>query len=176
MMDVKRLSSVFSVKELGEADVERIYALSLGNPMFYRYCPPAVTRQSIRRDLNALPPRTTPEDKFYVGYFAGEKLVAVMDLILHYPNVDTAFIGLFMMAREFQGRGLGSEIIRECFACLRGLGFSAVRLCFAKGNPQSEAFWRKNGLERTGLEVPNETYTAVVMQRELAPAEPESDF
>lgn len=173
-MDVKKLSSVYSVRKLTDADMERIYTLSLGNPMFYRYCPPAVTRESIDRDLKALPPRTTPEDKFYVGFFEAEKLVAVMDLILHYPNAGTAFIGLFMMDKAFQGRGIGSQIVRECFAYLRALGFSAVRLCFAKGNPQSEAFWQKNGLKRTGLEVPYENYTAVVMQREFSQAEPQS--
>ncbi len=172
-MDVEKLSNTYSVRKMTDRDIERIYALSLGNPMFYRYCPPEVTRESIRRDLKVLPPRTMPEDKFYVGFFAGETLVAVMDLIVRYPNADTAFIGLFMMDKAFQGRGIGSQIIRECFDYLLELGFSAVRLCFAKGNPQSEAFWRKNGLERTGLEVPYENYTAVVMERKLARTKPE---
>ena len=40
------------------------------------------TAQSIVDDMNALPPRTTYDDKYYIGYFEGEKLVAVMDLIL----------------------------------------------------------------------------------------------
>lgn len=34
-------------------------------------------------------------DKYYIGYFEGEKLVAVMDLILNFPNKETAFIGFF---------------------------------------------------------------------------------
>lgn len=166
-MNLYALSSVYSVRKLGEEDIDRIYELSLGNPMFYRFCPPDVTRESIRADLKALPPRTTYEDKFYVGFFDGALLVAVMDLILHYPNEKTAFVGLFMVAKEYQGRGVGSWIVRECFDYLNTQGFSAIRLCFAKGNPQSEAFWRKNGLVPTGLEVPYENYTAVVMEREL---------
>jgi len=166
-MDINALSSVYFVRKLGEEDIEKIYALSLGNPMFFRYCPPDVTRESIRADQKALPPRTIPEDKFYVGFFDGASLVAILDLILHYPNEKTAFIGLFMVAKQYQGRGVGSQIVRECFDFLNEQGFAAVRLGFAKGNPQSEAFWRKNGLEPTGLEVPYENYTAVVMERKL---------
>ena len=37
------------------------------------------------------------EDKYYLGFFAGDELVAVMDLILNYPKADIAFIGFFMM-------------------------------------------------------------------------------
>ncbi len=37
----------------------------------------------------------------------------------------------------------------------------------AKGNPQSEAFWQKNGFVRTGKEVQNDGYIAVCMKREL---------
>lgn len=42
---------------------------------------------------------------------------------------------------------------------------AVVALC--KGNPQSEHFWVKNGFERTGVEVPNEGYTVVVLEKEL---------
>ena len=46
-------------------------------------------------------------------------------------------------------------------------GLRRARLGFAKGNCQSEAFWTKNGFVRTGEEVNNGSYTAVVMERVL---------
>ena len=116
--------------------------------MFYKYCPPFVTRESILSDMKALPPRTTYEQKYYFGFFKGESLVAVMDLILGYPNESTAFIGLFMMDKSRHGFGPG-------------------RLAFAKDNPQSEAFWRKNGFLPTGIESDEGNYTAVIMERKL---------
>ena len=39
-------------------------------------------------------------DKYYVGYFEEDRLGAVIDLILRYPNEETAFIGLFMMEKS----------------------------------------------------------------------------
>ena len=166
-INITELSSQYAVRRLTADDVELIYGLSIENPLFYQYCPPFVTRESILEDMKALPPRTTCADKFYIGFFRDEKLIAIMDLILHYPNGQTAFIGLFMMSRAEQGKGIGSKIIEEGVCYLKGCGFHSVRLAFAKGNPQSEAFWTKNGFAKTGTEHDNGGYIAVSMQRIL---------
>ena len=60
-----------------------------------------------------------------------------------------------------------TSLMTDVFECLKECGFSYVRLCFAKGNPQSEHFWMKNGFERTGVEAQNEGYTVVVLEKEL---------
>jgi len=94
--------------------------------------------------MASLPPGKTYEDKLYVGFFQEGFLVAVMDLILRHPDRETAFIGFFMMHSACQGKGTGSVIITECAAALRAQGFARIRLGVDKGNPQSNAFWRKN--------------------------------
>lgn len=167
MMDVRELSSRYDVRRLGAGDIEMIYRLSAGNPLFYRYCPPFVTRESIASDMKALPPRTTYDDKFYIGFFEGDGLIAIMDLILNFPDKETAFIGLFMTDRAVQGRGVGSGIIAECCHLLKIRGYRSVRLAYAKGNPQSEAFWTKNGFVKTGLETDQGEYIAVIMEKKI---------
>lgn len=166
-MDINKLSSKYKIRKLIENDIDSIYQLSVGNPMYYQYYPPFVTKEIVREDIYALPPNKSNEDKFYIGFFDGDNLVAVMDLILRFPNDQTALIGLFMMNKEYQGKGVGTEIIEECIAYLQELGFGRVRLGYAKGNPQSEAFWTKNGFVKTGEEPEHENCTVVVMEREL---------
>lgn len=144
-MEITMLSRSFRVRSLNSADLEKIYTLSCGNEIFYQYHPPFVTRESILEDMEALPPNKGYEDKFYIGFFDGEQLAAVMDLIRDFPEKKTAFIGLFMMDKSYQGKGVGSKIIGECIDYLRKVGFIAVKLGVDKGNPQSFAFWRKNG-------------------------------
>ena len=73
-------------------------------------------------------------------FFDGSMLTAVMDLILKYPNDETAFIGLFMVDSASQGKGTGTAIIEECLCFLKRQGLRRARLGFAKGNCQSEAF------------------------------------
>lgn len=166
-MDIRKLTTKYEIRELNEADIEAVLEVMRRNPLFFRYCPPMATRQSISEDMKALPPGTTYEDKYYIGYYQAGILIAVMDLILHFPNRETAFIGFFMMNQDFQGKGIGTKIFRECCARLKEEGYQYIRLGFAKGNPQSEAFWTKNGFKRTGVEDVRERYTVVVLQKEL---------
>lgn len=167
MLEVEKLSRNYGVKQLDASDVPAVYALCRENPQYYQHCPPFVTEESIRADMSALPPKKTLEDKFYLGFYEGGTLVAVMDLILKYPKEETAFVGFFMMNAAYQGKGAGTALMEEVYACLKECGFLFVRLGFAKGNPQSEHFWLKNGFVRTGVEVQNEGYVVVVLEKKL---------
>ena len=68
-MNISELSSEYEVRRLTEDDVDIVYQLSLGNPMYFEYCPPAVTKESIIQDMSALPPRTTKKRKVLCGIF-----------------------------------------------------------------------------------------------------------
>ena len=144
-MNITSLSNTFSVRRLDGNDIDLIYSLCADNSIFYHYHPPFVTRESILQDMKALPPCKDEHDKFYVGFFDEGRLAAVLDLILDYPERGTDFIGFFMMNVDLQGRGSGSKIIRECITYLKTTGCLKIRLGVDKGNPQSNAFWQKNG-------------------------------
>ena len=83
-----------------------------------------------------------------------------MDLIDGYPDPKIAYIGFFMMDIRFQGRQLGSALIREVKDYLKRDGFRAVRLAIDKANPQSNHFWKKNGFEVI-REVPRDEWTVL---------------
>ncbi len=68
-MDIYRLSSVYEVRRLDEADAESVLAVCQGNPMFFEYCPPVATKASILEDMKALPKGKTEKDKYYLGFF-----------------------------------------------------------------------------------------------------------
>ena len=143
-MELRLLSKSYTVRKLDEADVDAIFELMRKNEIFYKYHPPFVTKESILEDMKALPPQKSYEDKYYIGFFEDETLVANMDLILSYPTEQIAFIGFFMTDVQYQNKGIGSKIIGEVCACLKSLGYTKVRLGVDKGNPQSYAFWLKN--------------------------------
>lgn len=155
------------VRLLNDGDIEAVYHLCIGNPMFYDYCPPYVTRRSIAQDMRALPPHTVPENKQYIGFFKEERLIAVMDIVFNYPDKKTAFIGFFMTDRCVQGQGVGSLIVDAAAGFAGDCGYKWLRLCFAEGNPQSEAFWLKNQFEATGMICDHSDYRAVEMIRSL---------
>lgn len=167
-MDICKLSTEYAVRKLDKADVDAVFELCRQNTIFYQYHPPFVTKNSILEDMEALPPGKENRDKFYIGFSLSGKLAAVMDLILDYPADNTAYIGFFMVNKELQGRGIGSEIIHDCARCLEGLGYGKIRLAIDKGNPQSEAFWKKNGFIAAGGEIPNPAPAYIPMERTLS--------
>lgn len=112
-------SQKYAVRPLTAGDVDKILALCAENEQFYRYHPPLATRESVLEDMTALPPGKCAADKHYLGFFDRETLVAVLDLILDYPQEGTAYLGFFMTKKATQGRGIGSALIGELLDELR---------------------------------------------------------
>lgn len=143
-MDIERLSNKYVVKRLQSHDIQDIVHLCCKNKLYYEYCPPLVTDKHIQEDMLTLPPNVSIEDKFYIGFYAGGTLIAVMDLITGYPKPSIAYIGFFMTSTAIQNRGIGSEIITDLCDNLKRNGFVSIQLAWVKGNPQAEHFWLKN--------------------------------
>lgn len=166
-IDLSNFSDRYTVRRIEKDDLSIVYDLCRKNSLYYDYCPPAVTEQSIVDDMNALPPNKSSDDKYYLGYFDGKQLIALMDLIMQYPDDTTAFIGFFMTDVSVQHAGVGSRIIDDLCSCLKNINISKVRLGWAKGNPQSEHFWRKNSFHDIGTTYNTPNYTVVVAERVL---------
>lgn len=111
--------------------------------------------------MSALPTGKNFRDKFYIGFFKNNFLTAIMDLILDYPQKNTAFIGLFMVDSQYQHTGTGSRIITEIILYLKKSNYNKIRLGVDKNNPQSYGFWKKNGF------LPVDTQKYIIMERNL---------
>lgn len=166
-LDIKSLSRQYEIRLIQDTDVPVVYELCRRNTLYYQYCPPFVTEDSIRRDMTALPPKKEKTDKYYVGCFDKRRLIGVIDLIMGYPDNQTAFIGFFMTDIAIQGKGVGSAIIADLCASLSEIGILYVRLGWVKGNPQAEHFWHKNGFTETGITYETNGYTVTVAQRAI---------
>ena len=166
-MNIQFLSNRYTIRDLLPQDAEMVCEVLKKNTTFYKYHPPMVTIVSILEDMEALPPNKEYEDKHYIGFFGEGALVAVMDLIEHYPNQETALLGFFAMNSDLQGQGIGTQIISDSVAYLAQVGFKKVRLGIDKGNPQSKAFWLKNGFGFTGEEYESDGSAISVMERTL---------
>lgn len=166
-MEIQYLSSQYIVRDLLPKDAEMVCEALKNNTIFYKYHPPVVTVESILEDMKALPPNKGYEDKHFIGFFQDDALVAVMDLIENYPHTGTALIGFFAMNSNLQGRGIGTAIISDSASYLAQSGFEKVRLGIDRGNPQSKAFWTKNGFNLTGEEYPNDFSSVYMMERNI---------
>lgn len=147
MLTIKNMSKNYNVEKLTENDIETIYRLCQGNKLYYRYCQAEISREQILRDLYLRPEGVNEDNKYYLGFFEDELLVAVLDILDVYPDEETCFIGFFMVNILYQSQGIGSEIIGSVLDYVKKIGKSKVRLGIDKANPQSKAFWKKNGFK-----------------------------
>lgn len=166
MIDIAGLSRRYAVRRLGDSDADAMLAFCRQNAQYYRYCGSQPSRALMLNDLHMTPPGKDESSKFYVGFYDGGTLVAIMDLIEGYPDDEGCYIGFFMMNIDRQGRGTGSAIVGEVCEYLRGAGFGTVRLAIDRDNPQSNHFWKKNGF-RVVREVERDGATVLVAEKRL---------
>ena len=165
-LNINQLSSKYTVKKLAEEDIPNILLVCQGNPVYYKYYKSEPTNENIKDSMMALPPNKCINDKYFVGFYNGDRLIAVLDLITGYPNEDIAYIGWFIVNKEFQGYGVGTVVIEDIVQYLKE-DFNYVNLGYIKGNHQAENFWKKNKFSSVGSEVETDSYTIVKMQRPL---------
>lgn len=167
LLNIYKLSDEYEVKGLNECDAEEVLYIQAGNPLYYEHCPPKPSIKNVIKDMRALPPNKTYRDKYYLGFFENDELIAVMDLIAEYTIKQSIFIGFFMIKSEKSNRGIGSGIIQKCLEELKNQGFLEARLGYIKSNPQSAAFWRKCGFLNTGIETDNGQGIMLIMSKKL---------
>ena len=166
MIDISMLSNLYSVRRLDDSDADDILEFCRKNTLYYQYCGAEISKDQVLNDLHITPPGVDIADKYYVGFFDGEEMAAVLDLIDGYPEPDIGYIGFFMMNAALQGKQIGSAIIQDVCSYLKQIGKTAVRLGIAKDNPQANHFWKKNGFTVI-KEVERDGWTILVAEKKL---------
>ena len=136
-----------TVRLLGPEDRETVLDLYRSNPLFFRMGNTEPSMEHVDRDMTLLPPGVEGERKYFAGFWQGDTLAAVVDLIDGYPTAETAYIGLFMVRGSLSGQGRGSKIVSELAQALGKRGIAVLRLAYDPENPQASHFWQKNGFQ-----------------------------
>ena len=142
---IEKLSGVYTVKHITKEDIPVLYDFCKANQTYYSYMKMQPTPENLEEDITALPPGKSLEDKYFVGFWEGERLNAILDLICGYPDEHTVYIGWFMLEKDCQKKGLGSALITEILSYLKDQGVRSVQLACLKENREGLAFWQKNG-------------------------------
>ena len=82
---------------------------------------------------------------------AGAQLVGLIDFRLHWPDPDTAYIGILLVAEPFQRQRVGSDAWALLQPWLAGeAGLRAVKLGVEQFNPGALRFFQSLGFALTG--------------------------
>ena len=147
VLNVEALSSDYDVRRITEADISDVYGLCRSNRRYYRSINRKPSRQQLTEVISELPEETNASQKFFVGFYDEDELIAILDLITGYPEKDDAFIGWFMVNAANQRQGVGSQIFADVRAAMKAQGFDRLTLECPAASEEAEAFWKKQGFK-----------------------------
>lgn len=112
-----------------------------------------------------LPEGAQFDDKVLLVITASNRIVGVVDAVLHHPAAEDCAVGLFLIHPAWQHTGLGLLTANALFSDLAARGFSGVTASLTEGWEPGRAF-----LERLGFAF-DPPRTPDAMNRNLGPAE-----
>lgn len=130
-------------------DDELLYEIAKSQPDYYRLSQAEASLAGIVRDWTGRPPRISADKKAYL-VLETHRPVGLMDLILGYPQPDVLWIGLLLIHKQMEGKGLAK---RACLAISRWAkeeGFRALGLAIISENKKARGFWQSLGFRPQG--------------------------
>ena len=165
--NINDISKDYIAKEITKDNALDAFNIMKANPLYFDNLREEASINHVYHDIEALPPNKEYKDKYYFGLYKNNDMIAIIDLIDGFPNKETAFLGFFMINKNYQLKGIGSSIIGDLASYLKCMGINYIRLGYVKTNNQSKAFWYKNDFKPTGVESRNDNYTVVILERKI---------
>lgn len=162
-LDIKSFSSEYDVRKINADDITDVYRLCKSNKHFYRYLGRVATKESLTEVISNV--SSAEDGKFFVGFYDNDKLIAIVDLIVGYPDKDGAFIGWYVVDAQLQRNGIGSQIFADIRATLNSIGISKISLGCVKENENAMAFWQGLDFKQTQDEKRIGKHTVVTCER-----------
>lgn len=159
----------YSICKISEEHIDDVMALMKSNEYFYSVTQKHdVCREDCIADLTAVPPGIDLSKKTYVALYKDETCIAVLDFIEGFPRENIGYLGLFMLHKEVQGKGIGKVILSKLVEVSMEKGFEIIELACYETNQKGLAFWSRMGfceVRRSEREVDGEMYTIISMQK-----------
>ena len=112
--------------------------------------------ENIHHDMKEMPLNAKREQKQYKIIKLDKEYIGVIDYIMEYPDLDSIYIGLFIIEKAIQGFGHGNRIMDKFEAKIKGKGFKRIRLGVLHNNESGLKFW-----ENRGFKVIKEMYSTI---------------
>ncbi|WMJ24150.1 GNAT family N-acetyltransferase [Paludicola sp. MB14-C6] len=135
----------FLVKQIQQQNYNEVLGLAQSNKKYYEYeLGRDVTYDDVVNGILECPPMIPKEQKFFIGLYQENQLIAIMDFLLGYPNESTVWIGLFMLDNSLQQSGIGTKVITAFKQVVKDSGYLFIQLGCLVENKDGYSFWTKN--------------------------------
>lgn len=115
------------------------FMLSSGHPASIQNC---------LDDLEQIPPDVDREKKTFSAFIKDGKTIAVVEFLEGCPKDDECWLGILLVHQDFQGKGIGREIVEAVLDAAAMCNFSLLQLGVIDCNQKAYQFWKKLGFEK----------------------------
>ena len=138
------LGSNYQVKKLDLEQAKEVWQLQVQDPAYHQVFQAQLPELvEIEAEMELLPAGADKSQKFYFGFYQADELVAIVDLVLDYPKINQAWLGMIMVTKQKQGQGHGQKIMQALQASLKREGYKKLQLANAKALGQASQFFTK---------------------------------
>ena len=193
-LHVEALSTVYHARLLKEEDISDVYGLHRSNRRYYRQEGVKPWQRDLTDVITRFPGDSGSEAKgaaagnsglearsagadgspsdaqgkpYFVGFYDNEdRLTAILDLTVGYPEKGSAFISWFMVDALQQRRGIGSQLFADIRAALKSQGISRLFVGVRPRNTDAAAFWKTQGFAAAGAHgsAPGDQETVILVR------------
>lgn len=149
----KYLLPEYRLIRLTKKHKDELYELEASNPYYFSISQDhPVTPEECIADLDAIPENFALKQKFYFGIYKESQMIAVMEYLIgydyeHTSNIQTIWIGFFMVHGNHKNQGHGKHIINTFIQAARENEIHKIQLPCIEGNKEGNPFWTKLGFK-----------------------------
>ncbi len=144
--DLRKGLFAYNVVRIDENNIEDAFKLMQSNTYFYsRTQSHILTLEECKEDITALPPNTDLEQKFFMGIYIKDELIAILDYVEGYPHKNVVYLGFFMLHMDKHKKGIGRQLINVLIQAAKDNNFIEMKLACYETNETGYLFWRKMG-------------------------------
>ena len=143
---LKEKLSEYRIVPINEINIEEAFKLMKTNTYFYSKTQRhELTLDECIDDITALPPNTTLQQKFFIGIYLDDNLIAILDYVEGYPCTNIVYLGFFILHMDMHGKGLGKTFISTFLDSAKINKFEEVKLACYEANEIGYLFWSRMG-------------------------------
>jgi ribosomal protein S18 acetylase RimI-like enzyme len=104
------------------------------------------TDQAFVETFTDLPPGCSLDNKNSIGVFDADGLmVGFVDIVAGYPEEQSWYLGLLLIAQDARGHGLGAAVVATLQSLIAARGARRLYLAVYDANIPGRAFWQAMG-------------------------------
>jgi len=151
LAELRHILSVYEIVPITEDNYNDVLEVYETNQDFFLLTEGKRAELSdILSGITAVPEGFNLSDKHFVGIWRDGSIVAVLDLLVGFPDPNCVLIGLLLVHGGLKGRGIGTEIAKSILRASESICRNEVRLGVIDKNTRGIDFWTKMGFEQVG--------------------------